>query len=92
MGGDGSTFNGLIANIAATVMGIAGGTDGFLLAGMATVGIIEPQWQFCTLLILISLMVMMVMRTLGGLFGWVALLYAALLLLHYVVPGLGPQG
>lgn len=92
MGGDGGAFNGLAEDIAAAVMGIAGAIDGFLLVCMVTVGIIEPEWQLCALLILVSLMIMMVMRTLGGLFGWVALLFAAVLLLHYIVPGLGQQG
>jgi hypothetical protein len=91
MGGN-STFDGLVSGFAATVMGIAGGVDNFLLASMVALGVVEPQWQFCVLLILIALMVMMVMRTLGGLFGWLALLFAAVLLLHYVVPGLGQQG
>ncbi len=91
MGGSGSTFNGLISNFAATVMGIAGVIDSLLLACMAWLGVVEPQWQLVTLLILVSLMVMLIMRTLGGLFGWVALLFAAMLLLHYILPGLGQQ-
>lgn len=90
MGGEGP-INGVASGFAATVMGIAGVIDGFLLACMAALGVVDPQWQFCVLLVLICLMVMTVMRTLGGLFGWVALLFAAVLLLHYVLPGFGQQ-
>ncbi|MBU6449134.1 MAG: hypothetical protein KGQ26_05850 [Rhodospirillales bacterium] len=89
MGGNSGTFSGLVANFVATVMGIAGAVDSFLLTIMALFGIIEPQWQLCFMLVLISLMVMMVMRTLGGLFGWLALLFAAVMVLHFVVPALG---
>lgn len=91
MGGNSGTFSGLVANLVATAMGIAGAVDGFLLTIMAFFGVIEPQWQLCFLLILVSLMVMLVMRTLGGLFGWVTLLFAAVLLLHFVLPQLGQQ-
>ena len=91
MGGNGNAFNDLISSIAATVMSIAGAVDGILVTFMVLVGIVEPQWQVCFLLIFVSLMVMLVMRTLGGLFGWLALLFAAVLLLHYAVPALGQQ-
>ena len=89
MSGNGGTFSGLVANFVATVMGIAGAIDSFLLTIMALFGIIEPQWQLCFLLTLVSLLVMLVMRTLGGLFGWLALLFAAVLVLHFVLPVLG---
>lgn len=91
MGGNSGTFTGFFSNFAATVMGFAGGVDNLLLACMLGLGVVNPQWQLCVLLLLISLMVMLVMRTLGGLFGWVALLFAAVLLLHYILPGLGQQ-
>ncbi|MDE2240284.1 MAG: hypothetical protein KGJ73_10230 [Rhodospirillales bacterium] len=84
-----NTFINLVESAGAIVMGIAGGVDGFLLTVMAVVGIADPQWQLCFLLILISLMVMVVMRTLGGFFGWLALLFAVVLVLHFVVPTLG---
>lgn len=90
MGGYGAS-NGLVANFAATVMGIAGVIDNFLLVLMAEVGILQPQWQLFVLLVLICLVVMMVMRTLGGLFGWFALLFGAVLLLHYILPAIGQQ-
>ncbi|HTQ72303.1 MAG TPA: hypothetical protein VMH92_12510 [Acidocella sp.] len=92
MDGNGNAFNGLVSDVAATVMGMAGAIDRFLLLCMASLGIIEPQWQLCMLLVLIVLMVVAVMRMLGGLFGWVALLFAAVLLLDYIVPGLGLRG
>ena len=91
MGGNSGTLGELVGNVAAAIMVIASAVDGFLVAIMNTLGIIEPQWQLCFLLILISLMVMLIMRTLGGLFGWLALLFAAVLVLHYVVPVLGSQ-
>jgi hypothetical protein len=86
-----NTFNDLVTNTAANVMGIAGAVDAFLLAVMGLLGIVDPQWQLCFLLVLISLMVMIVMRMLGGLFGWLALLFAAVLVLRFVVPVLGMQ-
>ncbi len=89
MGGGTETFSNLIFNVIATLMTIVGAVDGFLLTIMLMFGIFEPQWQLVFLLTLVSLMVMMVMRTLGGLFGWMALLFAAVLLVHFVVPTLG---
>lgn len=88
MGGEGA-FNGLIANFGTTVMGVAAEIDAALVAIMVALGVVAPQWQLCVMLILTALMVMVVMRTLGGLFGWVALLFAAVLLLHFILPGLG---
>lgn len=83
-----NTLINLVDSAGAIVMGIAGGVDGFLLTMMAIVGIVDPQWQLCFLLVLISLMVMVVMRTLGGFFGWLALLFAVVLVLHFVLPSL----
>ncbi len=89
MGGNSSSFSSLVANFVSNMMGIASAVDSFLLTIMALFGIVEPQWQLCFLLTLVSLLVMMVMRTLGGLFGWAALLFAAILVLHFVLPVLG---
>ncbi|WP_298225424.1 hypothetical protein [Acidocella sp.] len=89
--GGGDAFNGLILNTAATLMGLVNFIDDFLINIMLVFGIIDPQWQLCFMLFLISLMVMMVMRTLGGLFGWVALLFAILLLLRFILPTVATQ-
>ncbi|MGE4480638.1 hypothetical protein [Acidocella sp.] len=88
MEGDGG-FSGLVSQIVSTIFGLAAAIDNLLVGAMLALGIFAPQWQLCILLIFISLVVMLVMRTLGGLFGWVALLFSIVLLLHYIVPELG---
>ncbi|MBU6419333.1 MAG: hypothetical protein KGQ79_06345 [Proteobacteria bacterium] len=83
------TFLSLVETGGAFVLGIAGFVDGFLVKLMAFVGIADPRWQLFFLLVIFAVVVAVIMRKLGGLFGWLALLLAAVLVLHFVVPGLG---
>jgi len=48
---------------------------------------LSPQRQLYVLLVLIAVLVVLALRTVGGLLGWFVLLFLVLLLLHRIVPG-----
>ena len=59
---------------------------------MQTCGVFDPHWQLCILLGLTAFYVVLALRAVGGMLGWVMLFFAVLLLLHRTVPGLSaPQ-
>lgn len=85
----GGAVNGMFWGIIGLVLGIAASIDNILLAGMQGLGIYQPQWQVCILIFIVALAVMMVMRVLGALLGWLTLIFSAVLLVHFVFPALG---
>lgn len=91
MGGDTNNFKALALTFANWVMNVVGPIDDFFVSAMNLVGIVQPQWQVITMLILISAVVMLAMRTLGWLVGWIALIFSSILLLHLILPMLGAQ-
>lgn len=54
---------------------------------MRAMGVVDPGWQLAILLGLMVFYVVLSLRAVGGMLGWVMLLFGVLLLLHRTVPG-----
>jgi hypothetical protein len=73
------------------VMRFLGNIDAALGAVMTSVGI-HAHWQFLIMLVVTVILVVLALRLVGGLLGWMVLLLLVLLLLHRVVPGIASPG
>ena len=73
------------------VMRFLGNIDDALGTVMTSVGV-DPHWQFLIMLVVTVMLVVLALRLVGGLFGWVLLLLLVLLMLHRVVPGIAAPG
>jgi hypothetical protein len=73
------------------VMRFLGIIDDALGGIMASAGI-DPHLQLLIMLIVTVMLVMLALRLVGGLLGWVVLLLLVMLLLHRIVPGMASPG
>jgi hypothetical protein len=69
------------------VMRGIGAIDNFFTNIMFSLGILDPHIQAYILLALAAVLVVLALRVLGGLLGWVLLIFIVLLLVHRLVPG-----
>ena len=69
------------------IMRWVGAVDDLFSTGMRAIGVFDPHVQLYTLLAVIAFYVVLSLRAVGGLLGWVMLFFAVLLLLHRVEPG-----
>jgi hypothetical protein len=73
------------------VMRFLGNIDAALDVVMTSAGI-DAHWQFLIMLVVTVILVVLALRLVGGLLGWVVLILLVLLLLHRVVPGIASPG
>lgn len=73
------------------VMRFLGNIDD-VLGGLMTSAGINPYWQLMIMLVVTVILVVLALRLVGGVLGWVVLLLLVLLLLHRVVPGTAVSG
>lgn len=73
------------------VMRFLGTIDAALGEVMTSVGI-DAHWQFLIMLVVTVILVVLALRLVGGLLGWMVLILLVMLLLHRVVPGIASPG
>ncbi len=82
---------GVVAILIVLMRGV-GVIDDLFSAAMRACDVYDPHWQLVILLGLTAFYVVLSLRAVGGMLGWVMLLFAVLLLLHRTVPGLSAPG
>jgi hypothetical protein len=85
----GSEFSSDALAIAEFIMRWIGYLDAAISHVMILAGL-GPERQTELLLVLTVVLVVLALRVLGGLLGWLTLIVLLLLLLHHIVPGILP--
>lgn len=69
------------------IMRWVGAVDDLFSSGMRAIGVVDLHIQLYILLVIVAFYVVLALRAVGGMVGWLMLFLAVLLLLHRAVPG-----
>ena len=77
-----------MVTICVVIMRGVGVIDNLVTVFMYRMGVYDTGWQLGILLAILAFYVVLSLRAVGGMLGWVMLLFGVLLLLHRTVPSL----